>query len=213
MRLDWDRRASENARHFVATGRDDWTDAAFYESGEETIRNYVLNDMENVCQGRDPRTMCVLEIGCGAGRITRALAGQFGQVHAVDVSGEMIARARAALAHFPNAHVYQNNGKDLSVIPEVSFDFAFSSIVFQHIPSHEIIETYVADAGRRLKPGSLFKFQLQGFTGVNSEPDNTWVGVGFSEEMARAMGERAGFEMRYAHGAGTQDFWLWFFRR
>ncbi len=37
--------------------------------------------------------MRVLEIGCGAGSITRALARLFGEVHAVDVSGEMAALA------------------------------------------------------------------------------------------------------------------------
>ena len=60
--------------------------------------------------------MTVLEIGCGAGRITRALAEVFGQVYAVDVSGEMIAKAKLALADVPNAHVFQNNGTDLSVV-------------------------------------------------------------------------------------------------
>ena len=38
--------------------------------------------------------MRVLEIGCGAGRLTRALANFFGEVHAVDISGEMVAQAR-----------------------------------------------------------------------------------------------------------------------
>ena len=35
--------------------------------------------------------MCI-EIGCGAGRITRALARLFGEVHGVDISGEMVCR-------------------------------------------------------------------------------------------------------------------------
>ena len=37
--------------------------------------------------------MSVLEIGCGAGRLTRALANFFGEVYAVDISGEMVKRA------------------------------------------------------------------------------------------------------------------------
>jgi hypothetical protein len=27
------------------------------------------------------------------------------------------------------------------------------------------------------------------------------------------LAERCGFEPRYRHGAGTQYFWLWFFRK
>ena len=95
--------------------------------------------------------------------------------------------------------------------PRAIFDFAFSAIVFQHIPSREVIESYVKEVARLLRPGALFKFQLQGGV-VDGEPDNTWVGVGFTEDETRAMAERNGFEMRYAHGAGTQDFWIWFFR-
>lgn len=33
------------------------------------------------------------------------------------------------------------------------------------------------------------------------------------EDEAVAMAERCGFEARYRVGAGTQYFWLWFFRR
>jgi SAM-dependent methyltransferase len=214
MRDDWDRRAAENARHYVATARDTWTDDEFFQSGEETVRDYILTDMENICQGRDPSCMRVLEIGCGAGRVTRALARRFGHVYGVDVSGEMIDRARHALADFPNAHVYRNSGQDLDVLPDdVTFDFAFSCIVFQHIPSHDVIRSYILEASRRLTPGSLFKFQLQGADGLPADPADTWLGAAFTEPMARAMADDANFEMRYAHGAGTQDFWLWFFRR
>src|SRR5512142_2192757 len=112
MQRDWDARAKENARFYVATARQDWTDAEFFESGKRTVTEEILTDMINICQGKDPKRMTVLEIGCGAGRVTRALAQLFGEVHAVDISGEMVRQARAALADKPNAHVYQNNGQD-----------------------------------------------------------------------------------------------------
>ena len=51
-----------------------------------------------------------------AGRVTRALAKLFGEVHAVDVGGEMVVRAREAVAEFPNAFIHQNNGTDSSVV-------------------------------------------------------------------------------------------------
>ena len=49
--------------------------------------------------------------------------------------------------------------------PPLEFDFAFSVIVFQHIPSREIIENYVREVHRLLRPGALFKFQVQGCAG------------------------------------------------
>ena len=212
MQREWDERARKNAFHYVATGRSDWTAADFVESGRVTVANEILTDMENVCQGKDPREMRVLEIGCGAGRITRALAETFGEVHGVDVSGEMLKIAAGLLDGVPNVFLHQNNGADLSVLESVQFDFAFSYIVFQHIPSKAVIENYVREVGRLLKPGALFKFQVQGAPGRTPKND-TWFGASFSQADALALAERCGFEMRYSTGEGTQLFWLWFFKR
>ena len=213
MQSDWDQRARENARYYVNTARQDWTDDAFFESGRRTVEEEILTDMTNICQGTDPKQMRVLEIGCGAGRVTRALSEVFGEVHGVDISSEMIQQARQALADCSNAHLHNNNGKDLAVLPPVPFDFAFSSIVFQHIPSREVIENYVREVHRVLRPGALFKFQVQGDPAIVPSPEDTWLGVSFTDEQAVAMAEHCGFEPRYRHGAGEQYFWLWFFKR
>jgi SAM-dependent methyltransferase len=98
-------------------------------------------------------------------------------------------------------------------VPDLPFDFAFSCIVFQHIPSREIIENYIREVHRLLRPGALFKFQVQGGGGPANRPDDTWEGVSFSERQAEDMARRCGFELRYTHGAGEQYFWLWFFKR
>ena len=84
MEADWDKRARQNARFYVASEREDWTDEEFFRSGRLTVEEEILTDMTNICQGRDPKQMKVLEIGCGAGRVTSALADVFGEVHAVD---------------------------------------------------------------------------------------------------------------------------------
>jgi len=212
MQREWDERARENARFYVNTEKQDWTDADFFQSGERTVSEEILTDMINICQGKDPKQMRVLEIGCGAGRVTRALARIFGEVYGVDISGEMVRQAREALSDLSHVHIYQNSGKDLDVLGQKKFDFVFSSIVFQHIPSREVIESYVRAVRRRLRPGRLFKFQVQGADALDNPPDDTWLGVTFSEPEARDIALRCDFEMRYSYGAGTQYFWLWFFR-
>lgn len=213
MRREWDDRARDNARHYIATANSDWTDEDFFESGRRNVYHEILTDPGNVFQGQNPKEMTVLEIGCGAGRITRALAEKFGTVYGVDVSGEMIAQAKVSLADAPNAHVFRNSGADLRVLGDIRIDFAFSYIVFQHIPSRDVIYSYVREVHRLLRPGGLFKFQVQGadFLGEGQSPD-TWLGVHFSEEAAIAMARECGFEARYRHGAGSQYFWLWFFK-
>jgi SAM-dependent methyltransferase len=213
MERDWDARARKNARYYVNTDRTGWTDEEFFRSGECEVNEQILTDMGNICQGKDPLAMRVLEIGCGAGRVTRALSRVFGEVHGVDVSGEMIEQARAALADRPNVFLYKNNGSDLAVLGGTAFDFAFSMLVFQHIPRREVIETYLREVNRLLAAGALFKCQLQGDPRVESAPDDTWVGASFSAVEAEQMGRRCGFEMRYSNGAGEQDFWVWYFKR
>src|SRR5262249_59631757 len=116
-------RARENARFYVNTERQDWTDSEFFQSGEQTVAEEILTDMTNICQGRDPQQMSVLEIGCGAGRVTRALAQIFGRVYGVDISGEMVRQARTALSDLPHAHVVQNSGMDLPVLGHHRFHF------------------------------------------------------------------------------------------
>lgn len=211
MRAEWDERAHENARYYVATGKTEWNDEEYFESGRENVRREILTDMTNICQGKDPKKMRVLEIGCGSGRITRALSEIFGEVYAVDISGEMIRQATESLKDRPNAHVFQNSGSDLSVLGKIRVDFAFSFIVFQHIPSREVIQNYVREVHRVLRPGGLFKFQVQGY-GTEGDTPDTWEGIAFKDEEVVKMAEVADFEPRHRHGAGTQYFWLWYFK-
>src|ERR1035437_10916159 len=86
MRRDGNRRARDNARHYVVTGQHEWTDEEFFQSGQITLEEEILNELPNVCQGRDPKDMRVLEIGCGAGRVTLALADLFGEVYGGGIS-------------------------------------------------------------------------------------------------------------------------------
>ena len=213
MRRDWDDRARLNARHYIADGKVQWSDSEFRESGEATVAADILSDMTNICQGKNPREMRVLELGCGAGRVTGALAQIFGEVHGVDISREMVQQARAALHQCTNVFIHHGDGLTLNVLGDLRFDFAYSCCVFHHISSYEIIASYVADTARRLQPGALFKFEVQGCTAVETTLGDTWLGVPFSEKQAREMVERSGFELRYHVGAGEERFWLWCFKQ
>jgi ubiquinone/menaquinone biosynthesis C-methylase UbiE len=212
MERDWDARAREAPEHYIATAHRQWRMDEFFQSGETNVDNDVLADADIIRRGGKLNRMRVLEIGCGAGRMTRALAASFGEVHAVDISSEMIAAAKRNLSDLRNVFFYKNNGSDLSRIPDRSCDFAFSFIVFQHIPVPSVIETYVREVHRCLKPGAIFKFQVQGTTGIESSGDDTWVGVPMSLADARALADGSGFELLCASGRDTQYFWLWFLK-
>ncbi|HYL38456.1 MAG TPA: class I SAM-dependent methyltransferase [Bryobacteraceae bacterium] len=213
MRDDWEQRARENSRYYIANCQTTWSDEEFFRSGEMTVQADILTDMVNVCQGKDAGKMTVFELGCGAGRLTRALAKVFGEVHGVDISPEMIRQAREALRDFPNAHVHLNSGADLSQFAPATFDFAYCVSVFHHIPRRQIIERYLREVNRILRPGCLFKFEVQGYPDIErSGADDTWLGASFTERQAVEMAVRSGFDPRYRIGEGQENFWLWFFK-
>jgi 2-polyprenyl-3-methyl-5-hydroxy-6-metoxy-1,4-benzoquinol methylase len=213
MRRDWDARARENARYYIVNSRKDWPDEDFARSGEGTVAHYVLTDMGNVCQGKSPKEMRVLDFGCGAGRVTRALAGIFGEVHGVDISGEMVKLAKAQLSDLPNVRVHQTNGRDLDALGDVMFDFAFSFSVFHHVPGKALIESCIGEVAKHLRAGCLFKFEVQGNLRMEAPAGDTWLGPPLSETDIREMAERTGFEPRHSIGAGEESYWQWLFKK
>ena len=232
MRSDWDELARENARHYIATGQDQWGDREFFRSGEINVANEVMPEMLRICGGsRSPLELSALEIGCGVGRMTRMLSRIFGRVTAVDVSKEMIEGARvnlyagssrwrrfAGIWRFlpapdaaKNVTLLLGDGATLAGVPDSSHDFAFSFIVFQHIPRFDVIHSYCREVFRVLRPGSLFKFQVCGGSReTDGDVAGTWAGVRVSEEKAAELARSTGFEIEASHGAGTEYFWLWF---
>jgi ubiquinone/menaquinone biosynthesis C-methylase UbiE len=170
-----------------------------------------LNDLEDICRDRDAAEMRVLEIGCGAGRMTQALSRIFAKVDAVDISSEMIAQAQSALAALRNVQFHLNNGVDLSMLEDESCDFALSVVVFQHIPRKAIVENYISETWRVLRSHSLFKFQVQGVA-IPEHLADTWVGAGFSEAEIAACALKSGFRIEKSHGAGTQYYWVTFLK-
>ena len=151
-----------------------------------------------------------MEIGCGLGRITRPFAENFLEVHGVDVSAEMIERARQRLRDCPNVTLHLISGMDLSSLPDKHFDLAFSYLVFQHIPSRTVIQNYIREAARVLKPGGALKVQLNGYQAPDYRcgKKDTWHGQTFSFAEATRMLAEAGFYLLSATGEGTQYFVL-----
>jgi ubiquinone/menaquinone biosynthesis C-methylase UbiE len=211
MRQDWNDRARENARYYVQSDKRDWDEREFFRSGEMNVANEVMTDMPRILQtGQSPLDLSMLEIGCGVGRMTRMLARIFGHVTGIDISEEMIRQAKINLNGFENVALAVGDGCSLSGLESEQFDFAYSFIVFQHIPSLEIIQSYCREVFRVLKPGSLFKFQVQGATSIHRDPFDTWLGVPVSAHDARRLATDSGFQLEHSEGGLEQFFWLWF---
>jgi len=157
MKTFWDSKARENARYYVSSFRpyDDQNWEEFWKSGEILAERFLAESGIHFTGAER-----VLEIGCGIGRMTRYFGRRFGEVYGIDVSPEMIAQARNNLSEYKNVSLHVGNGHDLEGFSDDFFDFVFSYITFQHIPKAHITQEYVQDAGRVLKPGAYFYFQV-----------------------------------------------------
>jgi SAM-dependent methyltransferase len=209
MKRDWDERACEDAKWYINCAKHGQTEEEFDTTGLAEVRRFVTSVLTLLVGDRDPHSVRMLEIGCGIGRMTKHLAGMFGEVHATDVSAEMIRQARERLQPYPNVHLYETNGSDFAELPDESFDLIFSAYVFQHVPSKEIILSNIRDAYRLLKPGGTFKFAVTGLE--NREylkmPKDTWTGAPVFEEEIRLIVGELGAHLTGLAGMGTQYFW------
>jgi SAM-dependent methyltransferase len=77
----------------------------------------------------------VLDLGCGSGRLLRALAPLVRSVLGVDVSAGMLAVAHQDCAMLANVHVVQTDGVDLAAIADRAFDLVIAVDVFPYLVS------------------------------------------------------------------------------
>jgi SAM-dependent methyltransferase len=223
MRRFWDRRAREDPFYFVdnrlAYGRPDldW----FWADGERQLdmlleRTHTQPLPEHV----------VVEIGCGVGRVTRALAARVAHVTAVDVSPRMLDLAREHNPDLDKVRWLEGDGATLAGVGDASADGCVSIVVFQHLPDPELTYGYVREMARVLKTGGWAAFQVSNDPAVHrrrplgervrarlrrtlgrgpgGQAGRPWLGSAVELDRLRAVAEEAGLRVEHVHGAGTQ---------
>lgn len=200
---------------FYAVGRSDWTDF------RTRWRSY-WPEIGGVA----------VDYGCGAGRITHAMADDFEEVVGVDVSAEMAALAREASAS--NVRVELVDTVEIS-LAAASVDAVFTSHVLQHLEDEASVGQVFAEAARVLRPGgSVMAHLLLASSGQalrtrvlaeralrrarrarrRGEADWTCRVRAYTRESARALVEGAGFELVELHEFRVRSnddphaFWL-----
>lgn len=153
----WNARARENAAYYIDDALDyrDTDMARFWERGREAL-DVVLGRLGTELAPSDE----IVEIGCGIGRITRALAERSAHVWAFDISSEMLRRAREELGHVANIDWVHGDGTTLRPLPDGAASVCFSFLVLQHLPEPALTLGYVSEMGRVLRPGGWSAFQV-----------------------------------------------------
>jgi SAM-dependent methyltransferase len=136
MRRFWDERAREDALFFVddrLTYRHPDLESFWRRGSEE-----ALDGLLGACDVRLRGSEDVVEVGCGAGRMTRAIAARAATVRALNVSGEMLDVARRLNPQLENVTWLHGDGTTLAAVESASADACISHVVFQHIPDAEV---------------------------------------------------------------------------
>ena len=133
-----------------------WDRAEFFETGRAEIdtQMHML-----AARGLPAGRALALDFGCGAGRLSRALAAHFEHVVGVDVSSSMIETARTLNADVPNVEFRENPSPRLENIADASVDLIYSIMTLQHIPAR-LAAGYVDEFFRVLAPGGIAVFQF-----------------------------------------------------
>jgi SAM-dependent methyltransferase len=164
---DWEELATEDPLWAVLTDparrRGGWTDEEFLQTGRDEIERVLARAAELGV----PRSFGrALDFGCGAGRLTRALAGRFDESVGVDISEAMLDEARRLNSDCEGCGFVLNETADLRQFEEASFDFVYSALVLQHLPSRVVVASYLGEFVRVLAPGGAAAFQLPSSLGL-----------------------------------------------
>src|SRR5712691_1926584 len=152
----WDRYGRERPEFAVLT--DGRTGTEFYESGRTEVSRIlaIIGEL-----GFHPRGQA-LDLGCGLGRLTFALAPRFDSVVGVDHSAAMLehARSRGNDLRVSNARFVRAENGRFPQVGTATIDFTLSRLVFQHMPSVAMIASNLTELARTLRPGGLAWLQF-----------------------------------------------------
>jgi SAM-dependent methyltransferase len=138
-----------------------WSPAEFFETGRVEVEELLDRAARLGVPARRGRA---LDFGCGAGRLTQALADHFEAAVGVDVAPSMIALARTHNRHGGRCIYEVNEGPDLARWPDASFDLIYTSRVLQHVEPR-YATSYVREFVRLLAPKGFLSFDLPSASG------------------------------------------------
>lgn len=152
----WDARGREDARRYSVPGGPPIDEEAFAASGDA-----LLNALGELLGWTPEPEFTVADIGCGAGRVSGALAARVTSVIAYDVSRTMLAVARDRLPDAGNVTWRLGHAGDLGAEPEGSVDATLLIGVLPHLPEPDDLDMALAEAALLTAPGGAVIFDLR----------------------------------------------------
>lgn len=126
----------------------------YYHSGVRQVRAW-LQLLQRL--GLPSQLDRALDFGCGAGRLTHALAEHVARVDGVDISRSLLTTAQAVENETVTFH--HNPRPDLRIFADQSFDLIVAIATFEHLP-RTLGRGYLRELARVLKPGGALLITL-----------------------------------------------------
>lgn len=161
--IEWEKWGENDPLFGVSTwpGKDKgskrpWSNDEFYKTGEQDWSDF-LNHWDQYGLSK----INCLEIGCGAGRITKQLSKYFKDVYAIDVSQGMIDYAKKNL-NLKNVTYTKTSGNKIDMDSK-SINAVFSTDVFQHFDDTSYAEEYFREIFRVMHNDATLMIHLKVF--------------------------------------------------
>jgi predicted TPR repeat methyltransferase len=186
--FDWSVQQSEEAS------------VALYSLGNPRLLELATSEIVSQLRawGAVTKETALLDIGCGIGRLLVALAPEVRSATGIDVSAEMVRRARKRCAAYSNVTVLKGDGRGLGELEQESFDVAIAVDSFPYLrqSGYPLVERFFAESARVLKRGG--QLVILNYSYSENEDAN--------EKEVRTLAAANGLEVRLA---GTRPFKLW----
>lgn len=178
---------------------------AFYSLGDPELLQAATAELVGVVRDWTPvEGRRVLDLGCGIGRLSIAIAPHAAEVVGIDVSPGMVAEAEGrarGVARFAVA-----NGRDLSSFADASLDLIVAADSFPYLVRAGIVDAQMAEIARVLAPGGdllVFNWSYRGDPTADGDDVQRLAGANGMDVLRAgdrpfAIWDAAGFHLRKA---------------
>ena len=133
-----------------------WELGEFLATGEAQVAE-VMDMLHHL--GRPAGRRAILDFGCGVGRLTTGFSRRFESYIGIDISESLIVQARELHQSLSNCR-FEVGPEKLGMLSDAQFDLIYSFGVLFHIPDRQLVETYIAEFLRCMKPDGLLVFDI-----------------------------------------------------
>ncbi|MFY9341046.1 MAG: class I SAM-dependent methyltransferase [Planctomycetota bacterium] len=182
LAANWEARAALPSRDLFVASHPGWNDPATWERTAATEVSLYFAGLDRAWL----RTVDVLELGCGSGRLVRLLRAAARSYTGFDIAAGMVAAAERRCAGVDGVRFFVGDGLAVPAgARDRRYGLVLANAVFIHCPRSVIAEN-VRNAFRQLEPGGQLRLSV---LACHDDPEGIVGPQAAVEEAAAAMAD------------------------